>query len=145
MIVLLPCTKSKLEHPAPASELYTASHYWRCLWHYKDKVAPKAPAFVVSALHGLLDLQSDTLVEPYELSVADLSRDTRKVWAQKVADSVSQMGDTIVWLLPKSYQKHIKPLLPDHQHLTPFDGLRGIGDIKRHCLAAESGDGWGTR
>ena len=85
------------------------------------------------------------LGEPYELSVANLSRDTRKVWAQKVADSVSQMGDTIVWLLPKSYQKHIKPLLPDHQHLTPFDGLRGIGDIKRHCLAAESGDGWGTR
>lgn len=170
---LLPCTKTKLPHPAPARDLYSASGYWCALWSYyqaavdaqtRDDWMPGKcydRAFVVSAKHGLLPLDSDLPISPYELRVDDLDREETAAWAELVRQQLIEQSRRepwkgedwgkrkpmgVVWMLPKSYQKHLKPIfngdwddLPDelammNRHHFPFDGLGGIGAIKSWCL-----------
>ena len=170
---LLPCTKTKLNHPAPARDLYSASEYWCCLHSLflavkdhetKDDWIPGQchdRAFVVSAKHGLLPLDSDWKIAPYELSVKDLNPEELKDWANRISEQLIEQsqrepwGGTnwnkrkpmkVVWLLPKSYQKHLLPIfdgdwdsLPEeiqmmNNHSFPFHGLAGIGAIKKYCV-----------
>lgn len=170
---LLPCTKTKLSEPAPARDLYSASEYWCCLHSFflavvesetKDDWIPGKcydRAFVVSAKHGLLPLDSDLKIAPYELSVKDLGPEELEAWVNRVREQLIEQSQRepwgginwnkrkpmkVAWLLPKSYQKHLLPIfdgdwdsLPEelqmmNNHSFPFHGLSGIGAIKKYCL-----------
>lgn len=79
VMVLVGCTKSKLTVPAPAAELYSPSALFVARRRYAE--ATKYPWAVLSALHGLVD--PETVLEPYDFTVDDLSRPGGRVdpWA----------------------------------------------------------------
>jgi hypothetical protein len=65
-VVIVPCGARKLDRPAEAGQLYTGS-YHRATRRAADALAATAPGtriLILSALHGLLEL--DTVIAPYE-------------------------------------------------------------------------------
>ena len=159
---LLPCTKIKRDVPSTAATLYSPSQYWSALFRFysysveqwedlrKHLGGDADRAFVVSAKHGLLPLDSDELIEPYDLSVTDLTPLKRGLWVTKVKEQLVEQivaddykPHKLVWMVPKTYQRHLlkmfegfevpTPLLCVNNHAFPFEGLRGIGAIKQFC------------
>ena len=70
----------KLPNRAPARDLYV-SPLFRLNLKYAQILRPDA-IFIVSALYGLLDL--DTVVEPYNLTLNTMSSHDVQDWAKRV-------------------------------------------------------------
>lgn len=88
-VVLVGCVKSKLDHPAPARDLYT-SPLFRKERAYAE--ASGAPWFVISAEHGLVD--PSRVIEPYELRLGSTDRAYRAAWGARVVDDLAKVfGD----------------------------------------------------
>ncbi len=62
MIVLTTCGHLKRPHPAPARDLYTGRYAHACL-AYALELAPPSRVYIISAEHGLVDL--DQVLTPY--------------------------------------------------------------------------------
>lgn len=87
-VVLVGCVKTKLDHAAPARDLYTSALF-RKQRAYAE--ASRLPWFVLSAEHGLVD--PSRVIEPYELHLAATPRAYRAAWGrQVVADLSSALG-----------------------------------------------------
>lgn len=63
-IVFLSCCKSKLDHPAPARELYTGALFRKAL-AYAEKVLKADAVRIFSAKYGMV--HPDQVIEPYAL------------------------------------------------------------------------------
>jgi hypothetical protein len=83
VIGLVACSKSKLDRPAPARELYTSPLFKLSLAYAK---AHCRTVFAISAEHGLVPL--DRVLAPYDTTLADLSPARRSLWGQGVVASV---------------------------------------------------------
>jgi hypothetical protein len=73
---VVPCGGAKLDHPAPAEQLYTGSAYRHVLNAAKTEAEATerdlgipARVLIMSAKHGLVDL--DTVLEPYDVQIGD--------------------------------------------------------------------------
>jgi len=86
-LVLVGCVKSKLNHPAPAQDLYT-SPLFRKERSYAE--AAGAPWFVLSAEHGLV--APTTVLLPYDLRLSSTPHDYRRTWGNRV---VKQLKETV--------------------------------------------------
>lgn len=64
MIVIIPCGAAKLDHKAPAVDLYVGSLF-RAGLTYARSLVPDNHILILSALHGLVDLRA--VIEPYDL------------------------------------------------------------------------------
>jgi hypothetical protein len=88
-VVLVGCVKSKVDHPAPARDLYTSALF------SKERAYAESsgvPWFVLSAEHGLV--APSQVIEPYELHLSTTPRSYRAGWGDRVvADLASTMGD----------------------------------------------------
>jgi hypothetical protein len=84
-VVLVGCVKSKLDHGAPAKELYV-SDYFRKMRAYAEGTG--VPWFILSAEHGLIG--PEDWVEPYERYLPDMSREYRREWGQNVAAQLTE-------------------------------------------------------
>lgn len=77
---LISCTKRKKSKPCKAYEMYSTSQLFRRAYAYAttsyDQVA------ILSAKHGLL-LPNDW-IEPYDLTLKDLNKKQRMMWAERV-------------------------------------------------------------
>ncbi len=80
-IVLVSCVKSKLNHPAPACELYNSS--WFTMVRRIVEVSGSR-WFILSALYGLVE--PSERIAPYDFTLNTLSVAERKAWARKVLD-----------------------------------------------------------
>ncbi len=88
-VVLLGCTKSKRREPAPARDLYDPSPLFRGRRAHAEALG--VPWFVISAKYGLLE--PDRTVEPYDVTIADLTPAERRLWAERVvAELASRLG-----------------------------------------------------
>jgi hypothetical protein len=76
---LVGCVKQKVDHPAPARELYV-SPLFRGRRRYVENSCDTW--LILSAKHGLLDL--DQLVEPYDQSLVTASTASRREWSAMV-------------------------------------------------------------
>jgi hypothetical protein len=78
-VVLLGCVKLKLEHRAPAKDLYVSP-----LWNGRRAYAEAAgcPWLILSAKYGLLD--PEQTIAPYDIALADLSTSARRAWGDEV-------------------------------------------------------------
>lgn len=83
MIGLVGCCKTKLDHAAPARELYT-SPLFRMSLEYAQQWCTSV--YVASALHDLLEL--DRVLAPYSRSMASLSTFQRSMFGAAVARGV---------------------------------------------------------
>lgn len=97
MIGLVACSKSKLDHAAPARELYTGT-----LFKYASQYAERECDrwYILSAEHGLV--HPDTVIEPYDLSLYWLSSPEYIAWGENVRAQLTMVRDrscVITWMV----------------------------------------------
>ena len=112
-IVLLSCTKSKTDHPAPAQELYSASPMFRKTLEYGKKLQPDK-MYILSAKHHLVPL--DKKLAPYDLTLKDMKADEKKAWGEKVISQMREKGlnpekDNFIFLTGSEYMKPLTSTL----------------------------------
>lgn len=70
VIMVIPCGAAKLDHAAPAAELYTSSAFRAALAAALNQVdGNRDQVLIMSALHGLVGL--DEVLEPYDVKMGD--------------------------------------------------------------------------
>jgi hypothetical protein len=127
-IGLISCTKAKLNRPAPARELYSASDLFRKAAAYCD--ANLDGWFVLSAKYGLVE--PERVLEPYDVTLKTMSNSERRRWGAQVAQQLRQLGD--VALEAHAGADYVRPLLEAGVVLVePLRGL-AIGQRKRWYL-----------
>ena len=110
-VVLIGCVKTKLDHGAPAKDLYI-SDYFQKMRTYAEGAG--VPWFILSAEHGLLS--PEEWVEPYEKYLPDTSAEYRREWGAKVvaqlADAVGPLDEVVVDIhAGAAYVASIEPAL----------------------------------
>jgi hypothetical protein len=83
VVGLVGCGKQKVNHPAPARELYTSVLFRRSLQLAKRTCDE---TYILSAHHGLVIL--DEVLEPYDVNLASMRRAERQAWAARVSQSL---------------------------------------------------------
>lgn len=89
-VVLVGCVKSKVDHPAPARDLYTLALF------RKERAYAEAagvPWFILSAEYGLVD--PDEIVEPYERYLPSMPAAYRREWGSRVVEQLSHQFDDL--------------------------------------------------
>lgn len=135
-IHLVACARQKRATAAAAADLYIADLFAKSRAHVE---AVGGPWFILSARHGLLHpLQR---VEPYDMTLADLSAAERRAWGTCVAAQLdAAIGPTdgaIVFLAGRLYRQPLEPWIGSRARV-PMRGL-GIGRQKA-WLAAQLAD-----
>jgi cytoplasmic iron level regulating protein YaaA (DUF328/UPF0246 family) len=111
---LISCTKTKQNRKCKASDMYSASDLFRKAYAYcKEKYDNVA---ILSAKYGLL-LPHDE-IEPYDLTLADMSSEEREVWAERVFKQMKsrlnlQDIDKVYFHAGKQYREHLIPKLEE--------------------------------
>jgi len=98
-LYLISCSNAKLDHAAPAAELYTGQAFKLAI-----QAAERAGASVVilSALHGAVSTTRQ--LQPYNRALTDMSTQQRRVWAAMVEQQLQQFkGREITVLAGKHY------------------------------------------
>jgi uncharacterized HhH-GPD family protein len=94
-LVLVGCVSSKLDHPAPAKDLYI-SDLWRKRRHYAEQ--SRLPWAILSAEYGLVE--PDEVIAPYDRYLEHQSAEYRRSWsdgaAMAVIDKCRRLGTTSV-------------------------------------------------
>ena len=110
-IVLLSCVSKKLDHPAPAAELYT-SPLFRLSLAYARQLQPDA-IHILSAKYGLVDL--DQVIAPYDVTLNTMPAAERRAWAQRVLEQLAQRYDLehdhFIILAGQRYRQYLVPHL----------------------------------
>ena len=129
---LISCTKSKQNYPCKASDMYSASDLFRKAYSYATKNYDFVA--ILSAKYGLL--LPDDKIEPYDLTLNDISSRERKEWAETVFNQMRYMLrledlDKIFFHAGKKYREHLIPKLENIgiQCEIPLKNL-GIGKQK---------------
>lgn len=151
-IALVACSAQKLEHAAPARELYTGALF-KAARAYAEATCDGWA--ILSAQHGLVS--PDTVLDPYDLALASLPREGRDAWGERVAAQLrvlygfgAQAGVTFVVLAGATYatplMRSLDPATWDLE--LPLRGL-AIGQqkawLKRETTKALPGDGLDVR
>ena len=97
-IGLVACCKQKLDHAAPAKDLYQSPMFkFAVQWLLNNKRVTKWGG-ILSAKHGLV--LPDQVLEPYDLHLSKLSARERKAWEEKVhAQIVNLWGQDTIYLV----------------------------------------------
>jgi len=120
-IVLVSCVKSKRRHASTARDMYT-SPLFRKMVAYADTLKPRE-IFILSAKYGLLS--TDTVIDPYEKTLKNMSNADRQEWAKDVLARLREHcdldQDEFVLLAGLPYRKGLVPHL---RHCSiPMEGL----------------------
>jgi hypothetical protein len=76
---LVGCGKSKLDHAAPARDLYTGPLFRKSLAFAEKRHLPTTDSlFILSAQHGVV--HPDEVLDPYDLHLAELPKAERGAW-----------------------------------------------------------------
>ena len=120
-VVLISCVKRKLDHAAPAKDLYT-SPLFRLSWKYAKTRNPDK-IFILSAKYHLLN--SEKVVEPYDQTLNRMNSQDRKEWSAKVLKELRANTDTkndrFVLLAGRSYLRYIEDEIVHKEE--PLKGL----------------------
>lgn len=123
-VALISCVSLKLDHPAPARELYT-SPLFKKAYAYAKSLEPGA-VYILSAEHGLVP--EGKVLAPYNTTLNSMGVLQRKNWSERVLTSLRQETnletDEFIVLAGERYREF---LIPHMKHYTtPLKGL-GIG------------------
>ena len=125
-IVLLSCTKSKLDKPAPAKDMYSPSPMFQKTKVYGEALKPDK-MFILSAKYGLLPM--DKQIEPYDLTLKTMKKEEKDQWGETVKSQMSKMGvnpqsDKFVFLTGAEYMKPLEGFIPAKNKEKPMEGKR---------------------
>lgn len=91
---------------------------------YAKEVIRADKIFILSALHGLLNLSDE--IEPYNLTLNDMAVAKRKAWAEEVLKSLRENADIekdeFVFLAGERYRQFLIPFLKNYS--IPMQGLK---------------------
>jgi len=141
---LISCTKSKQDYHCNASEMYQASDLFKKAYSYATKNYDFVA--ILSAKYGLLF--PDDEIEPYDLTLNNMSARQRKEWAEGVFSQMKKRLelkdlDKVFFHAGEKYREHLIPKLRNFGVScdTPLKGL-GIGKqkawYKERCQASSS-------
>ncbi len=123
-IVLLSCVKSKRIHSCKAADMYTSALFQKMM-AYAQSLSPKS-IFILSAKYGLLS--TDTIIDPYEQTLKNMTKVEKRLWAQDVLSELRKHcdldTDTFVFLAGMPYRENLTSHLKHYE--VPMKGL-GIG------------------
>jgi cytoplasmic iron level regulating protein YaaA (DUF328/UPF0246 family) len=98
-LYLIACSAGKLDHVAPAAELYQGQAF-KLAMAAAERAG--ADAIILSALHGAIKPTQE--LQPYNRALAQMNTQQRKVWAGMVAQQLQQHhGREVVVLAGKHY------------------------------------------
>ena len=128
-VTLVACAATKLDRPAPARELYRSDLFAKSST-YAQRLGEW---YILSAAHGLV--HPDTVLEPYNVTLDDMTRDERMVWGCRVAWRLPMFNiqaDRCVVLAGRAYRDPIMAALRRRfaEVVIPLEGL-GIGHQKQ--------------
>lgn len=125
-IGLIGCSRAKLGHPAPAHEMY-CSPLFRMARAYVDRRFGTGCWMILSARYGLVG--PDEVLEPYDLTLRQLTAVERRTWGQYVAAALRvRFGPaTTLWFHAGAlYRDAVIGLVPNPVRV-PLIGMR-IGE-----------------
>lgn len=124
-IVLLSCVATKLDHAAPAEELYDSPLFKKSL-AYAKALKPDY-IYILSAKHYVLPLTK--VIEPYDKTLLNMPADEVREWGAQIikilADKFDLDNDEFIILAGDKYRKNIVPQMAHWS--APLEGLR-IGE-----------------
>ena len=125
-IVLLSCTKSKLDREAPAQELYSASPMFKKTLEYGKSLQPDK-MFILSAKHYLVPLSKE--LAPYDKTLKEMPKEEKEKWGEETVKQMKQSGlnlqkDKFIFLTGSEYLKPFKNYIPESNIESPMDGRR---------------------
>jgi len=125
-IVLLSCTKSKLDHTAPAQELYSASPMFQKTLEYGKKLKPDK-MFILSAKHHLVPLTKE--LAPYDKTLKEMPKDEKEKWGEETIKQMKSAGispekDKFIFLTGSEYLKPLAKYIPEDNMEKPMEGKR---------------------
>jgi hypothetical protein len=123
-IVLLSCTKSKLDHKAQAQELYSASPMFKKTLEYGKSLNPDK-MYILSAKHHLVPLTK--MLEPYDKTLKEMSKEQKEQWANETLRQMKSYGlnldkDEFIFLAGSEYITPLNPYINNTQ--APMEGKR---------------------
>jgi len=96
-IGLVACCSRKLDHPAPARELY-CSRLFKAAVAWLEASTRCGGWAILSAKYGLVD--PDQVIEPYDLYLGSLRQCEREAWAERTrAQLLERYGDDTIFLV----------------------------------------------
>jgi hypothetical protein len=101
-LIIIPCGAAKLDHAAPAAELYTGSMFKDALRTART-IAADEDIRIMSAMHGLVRL--DHVIEPYEMKISDKNSVTGFRLVMQLV-GMKHEGN-LMCFLPKAYLKRL--------------------------------------
>jgi hypothetical protein len=121
-IALISCSKSKEDKKCTAVEMYSKSPAFRLSYELAKLKADQI--FILSAKYGLLGVDDE--IEPYDETLADKTKQERKLWSDKVLNDlklrVSLTDDQFIILAGQKYYAHL--LAEISAYWLPLHGLR---------------------
>lgn len=133
---VIPCGAAKLDHAAPARELYVSSMFRMALDAAHAAVADdNGRVLILSALHGLVEL--DDVLEPYDVKMGDEGC----VTVERIVEQCEQLGLTwearadVYAALPAAYFDKLDAALKsiDVYAAPVYEATRGIGEHRKVC------------
>jgi hypothetical protein len=123
-LAIIGCTKTKYACTMPAADLYSKSVLFKkALAYCRDRYDL---ILIASAKHGIITC--DKILEPYNLSLYDISKTDVVAWGQECAKQIQAIRpNTVTFFTGKIYLKYITPYLSDVKIYTPLEGM-GMGD-----------------
>lgn len=116
-LYLIACSATKLDHAAPARELYTGQAF-----RFAMAAAADGEVFILSALHGLV--HPSQVIEPYNVTLSELPAAERAAWCARVAEQLEPYAGRRVIVLAGANYAAACAQLPRAEY--PLAGL-GIG------------------
>jgi len=120
-VVLISCVSKKLPHKARARDLYV-SPLFRMNLKYAQRFSPSR-VFILSAKYGLVEL--DEVIEPYDVTLNNMSAGERRDWAAKVLSQLQEHCDLekdhFVILAGQKYRQYLLSQLKSYE--IPLAGL----------------------
>lgn len=135
---VIPCSAAKLDHAAPARDLYTGTMFRHTLANVErmaavDNAEGLGPArvLILSARYGLIDL--DTVIEPYEQRMDQPGSITADDLADQALTLGIDWGAQVYGVLPRVYLARLDSALRqlDVYVQDVYEGCSGIGEQRR--------------
>jgi len=125
-IVLLSCTKSKLDKPSQAQDLYSASPMFKKTKEYGLSLKPDK-IYILSAKHFLVPMTK--VLSPYDKTLKEMPKDEKNAWGEKVISQIKSLGispekDKFIFLTGSEYMKPLLQYIPSGNIEKPMEGKR---------------------
>lgn len=138
ILVILSCTKKKLDHPAPATELYQGDMFKKAqIWISRNKF----DELIISAKYGLVE--PNEILEPYDKQLKTKS-DARSI-QQKIVPKLKEYlknKKAIVIIMGNIYVEALKPALEGLKMIPVYrlESKNGIFDYKKNIMELLNGN-----